>query len=128
MGAREIYDKEFEKCPGTIYLSKGWIDQGADPLAEFKLYAESYGEENSQWMIDTQYSKYQRVVYLNTGVGNSEELAMYSREVAKYIKLAYQEQQGSLRFSEKLMLIRGDWDEEFVVTFPRRMVIQRSFL
>ena len=126
MGAREIYDKEFAKCPGSIYLSKGWIDQGAEPLAEFKRYAKSYGEENSQWIIDTQYSNYQRVVYIDTGVGNREELAEYSSEVAKYIKVAYQEQQGSLRILEKL--IQGDWDEEFVITAPRRMVMQRDFL
>ncbi|HWQ40733.1 MAG TPA: DUF1638 domain-containing protein [Desulfosporosinus sp.] len=126
MGAREIYNREFVKCPGTIYLSKGWIDQGAEPLAEFKRYSESYGEESSQWMIDTQYSNYQRVVFIDTGVGNSEELAKYSSEVAKYIKVDYQERQGSLRLLEKL--IQGDWDEEFVVIPPGRMVMQRSFL
>ncbi len=126
MGAREIYNREFVKCPGTIYLSKGWIDQGAEPLAEFKRYAESFGEENSQWMIETQYSNYQRVVFIDTGVGNSEELAKYSSEVAKYIKVDYQEKQGSLRLIEKL--IQGDWDEEFVVITPGRMVMQRSFL
>lgn len=41
MGARNIYDVEFAKYPGIIYLSKGWIDQGAEPLAEFKRYTET---------------------------------------------------------------------------------------
>lgn len=126
MGARQIYDREFEKCPGSIYLSKGWIDQGAEPLAEFKRYAETYGEENAQWMIDAQYSNYQRVVFIDTGVGNSEELAKYSSEVAKYIKVDYQKQLGSWRLIQKL--IQGDWDEEFVVNPPGRMVMQRNFL
>ena len=126
MGARQIYDREFEKCPGSIYLSKGWIDQGAEPLAEFKRYSESYGEENAQWLIDTQYSNYQRVVFIDTGVGNTKELVDYSREVAKYIKVDYQEQQGFLRLLEKL--VQGEWDDEFVVTPPGRMVMQRSFL
>lgn len=126
MGARKIYDVEFAKYPGSIYLSKGWIDQGAEPLAEFKRYSETYGEENSQWMIDTQYSNYKRVVFIDTGVGNREELTNYSSEVANYIKVDYQEQQGSLRLLEKL--IQGDWDEEFVVTPPGRMVMQRNFL
>jgi len=126
MGARQIYDREFEKCPGTIYLSKGWIDQGAEPLAEFKRYSETFGEENAQWMIDTQYSNYQRVVFIDTEVGNSKELANYSSEVAMYIKADYQEQRGSLRILEKLIL--GDWDQEFVVTPPGRIVMQRDFL
>lgn len=126
MGSRQIYDSEFQKCPGSIYLSKGWIDQGAEPLAEFKRYAETFGEENAQWMIDTQYSNYKRIVFIDTEVGNSEELANYSIEVAKYIKVDYQEQQGSSRLLEKL--IQGDWDQEFVVTPPGRMVMQRDFL
>jgi len=126
MGSREIYNREFEKCPGTIYLSKGWIDQGAEPLAEFKRHTETYGEENSQWMIDTQYSNYKRVVFIDTGVGNTDELVKYSGKVAKYIKVDYQVQKGSLHMIEKL--IQGDWDVEFVVTPPGRMVMQRNFL
>ena len=126
MGSRQIYDREFQKCPGSIYLSKGWIDQGAEPLAEFKRYSETFGEENAQWMIDTQYSNYRRVVFIDTEVGNSEELANYSSEVAKYIKVDYQKQPGSSRLLEKL--IQEEWDEEFVVTPPGRMVMQRNFL
>jgi len=126
MGARQIYDREFEKCPGSIYLSKGWIDQGAEPLAEFKRYSETFGEENAQWMIDTQYGNYKRVVFIDTNVGNSKDLAEYSSEVAKYIKVEYQEQKGSLRLLEKLIL--GNWDQEFVVTPPGRIVMQRDFL
>lgn len=35
LGSRQIYQQEFDKCPGTIYLNKGWIDQGGEPKAEF---------------------------------------------------------------------------------------------
>ena len=70
MGARKIYDREFGKYPGTIYLSKGWIDQGADPLSEYKRYVESYGEESAKWIIDTQYHNYQRVVFIDSDVVN----------------------------------------------------------
>ena len=58
MGARKIYDREFAKYPGSIYLSKSWIVQSADPLAEYKRYDEFYGEVSAQWIIDTQYSNY----------------------------------------------------------------------
>ncbi|CAA7600617.1 Domain of unknown function DUF1638 [Acididesulfobacillus acetoxydans] len=126
MGAREIYDREFAKHPATIYLSKGWIDQGAEPLAEFKNYAETYGNEDAQWMIDTQYKHYQRVVLIDTGVGCREELALYTRSVARFLNVAYDEHPGSVRLLTKLF--RGDWDREFVVIPPGRMVMQRSFL
>lgn len=126
MGAREIYDQEFEKFPASIYLSKGWIDQGAEPLAEFKRYSESYGEETAQWMIDTQYKHYKRVVYINTGVGNYKDLTEYAQRVANYLNVACEERKGSLNLLQRLF--SGKWDKEFVVAAPGRLVMQRSFL
>lgn len=126
MGAREIYDQEFARFPATYYLSKGWIDQGAEPYAEFLRYREEYGEEAARWIIQTQYNHYQRVVFIHTGVGETERYTTYARQVAEFIHVVYEERQGSLRLLEKLF--RGEWDAEFVVTPPGRMVMQRSFL
>jgi len=66
------------------------------------------------------------VVFIDNKVGNVKELTDYAENVAKYIKVDYQVQKGSLRLLEKLL--NGDWDEEFVVTAPGRMVMQRNFL
>ncbi len=126
LGGRDIYSREFEKYPGTYYLSKGWIDQGADPYAQFKRYLQQYGEENAQWLIDTQYRNYQRVVFIHTGVGDPDYYSSYARKGAEFIHVVYEECQGSQRLLEKLF--SEQWDGEFVVTEPGRMVTQRDFL
>ena len=47
LGSRELYDREFGKCPGTYYLSKGWIDQKGDPISSYRKYCERYGERKA---------------------------------------------------------------------------------
>lgn len=126
MGAREIYDREFAKAPATFYVSKGWVDQGAEPYAEFQRHSEKYGQENAQWIIDNQYCHYQRLVFIDTEVGDREHYENYGREVARFIKVEFQRQVGSLRLLTKL--VQGDWDKEFVVVPPGHMVMQRQFL
>lgn len=126
MGARELYDREFEQYPGTYFLSKGWIDQGAEPYGTYLGYLEKYGEENAKWLIDSQYTNYQRVVFIDTGVEKMESCLAYSKRVADFIKVAHAECQGSLRLLQKLF--SGEWDQEFVVTPPGKMVLQLNFL
>lgn len=126
LGAREIYDREFEQCPATYFLSKGWIDQRAEPYGEYLRYLEKYGEENAQWLINSQYANYKRVVFIHTEVEKMEGYVAYSKCVADFIKVTFEERQGSLRLLEKMF--RGEWDEEFVVTMPGKMVLQLNFL
>lgn len=126
LGAREIYDREFEQCPGTYFLSKGWIDQGAEPYGDYLRYLGEYGEENAKWLINSQYANYQRVVFIDTGVEKMESCLAYSKRVADFIKVPHEERHGSLRFLEKMFC--GEWDEEFVVTPPGKIVLQLNFL
>lgn len=126
LGAREVYDREFEQFPGTYFLSKGWIDQGAEPYGDYLRYVEKYGKENARWLIDSQYANYQRVVFIDTGVEKMESCRVYSQRVAGFIKVPHGELKGSLLLLEKMF--RGEWDEEFVVTPPGRMVLQNQFL
>lgn len=125
LGSRTEYDREFAEYPATIYLSKGWIDQEAEPLAEFRRYAKDYGEELAQSFIDQMYSNYQRVVFIHTELEGLDWYREYSREVADYLGVKFEERQGSLRMLRKL--VRGEWDKEFVVTPPGQIILQRYF-
>jgi hypothetical protein len=61
LGSYAAYQKEFNDAPGTYYLSKGWLESGSNPLAEYQKYVEKYGEKQAQWLMDTQYRHYRRL-------------------------------------------------------------------
>ncbi|MBC2726291.1 MAG: DUF1638 domain-containing protein [Desulfosporosinus sp.] len=125
LGSRQIYQEEFEKCPGTIYLSKGWIDQGGDPKAEYEKYSEKYGEENARYIIDTEYHNYKRLVFIDTEVGDRATLINYSKQAADFMGAKFVEKKGSCQLLERL--VTGDWGKDFVVIPPKMMVTQESF-
>ncbi|GAB6174098.1 hypothetical protein JCM15765_35760 [Paradesulfitobacterium aromaticivorans] len=79
-----------------------------------------------EWLINSQYANYQRVVFIDTGVEKMESCVAYSKRVADFIKVPHAERQGSLRLLEKMFC--GEWDEEFVVTPPGKIVLQLNFL
>jgi len=125
LGSGQIYQQEFDKNPGTIYLSKGWIDQGAEPRAEFLRYCKKYGEENARYIIDTEYHHYKRLLFIDTGVGNHENLMKHSKQVAEFMGASFEERKSSCQLLERL--VTGNWDKDFVVIPQGMMVSQESF-
>lgn len=125
LGSRKIYQQEFDKCPGTIYLNKGWIDQGGEPRAEFLKYSAKYGEENARYIIETEYNHYKRLVFIDTGVGDYASLVEHSKQVAKFMGATFEERESSCQLLKRL--VTGEWDKDFVVIPPRMMVTQESF-
>ncbi|MFZ5945627.1 MAG: DUF1638 domain-containing protein [Bacillota bacterium] len=125
MGSRKIYDEEFARAPASYYLSKGWIDQGAEPYAEFQVNSEKFGVEDAKWMNNVLYQHYQRIVFIHTGVGDSEHYTCYGRKVAEFISVPFEEREGSLRLLTKL--VKGEWDQEFVVIPPGGIISQEDF-
>lgn len=119
LGSRKLYDTEFRKCPGTYYLSKGWIDQKGDPLSSYERYRERYGDEKARWIIEMEYANYKRLVYIHT-VPISEDYVEYSKKVAAFLGLEFVEIKGSLGYLEKL--VKGEWDRDFIVCPPGKEV------
>ena len=116
LGSRDTYTREFEASPGTYYLSKGWIDQEADPLQEYHRYREQYGEENARWIIDESYKNYKRVAFIDTNLPALAEYEEYSKEVACFLEAEYLKLEGESNFFEKL--INQDWDQGFLIVLP----------
>ncbi|ATW27992.1 hypothetical protein DCMF_27460 [Candidatus Formimonas warabiya] len=125
LGSRKQYDTEFEQFPATYYLSKGWIKQKGDPLSGYYRYLEKYGEENARWVMHEEYKNYQRVVFIHT-VGDCDEYVKYSQEVADFLKVKFCEIQGSLSYFEKL--VKGEWDKEFLIIPPGRVISLNNFM
>ncbi len=125
LGSRELYDQEFGKCPGTYYLSKGWIDQKGDPVSSFRRYCERYGEKKALRFIRQEYANYKRIALIHT-VTNSGAYVRYSLKVADFLGLEHTELEGSLRYVRKL--IAGEWDDEFLIISPGETVSLEQFL
>lgn len=125
LGSRRQYDMEFENYPATYYLSKGWIKQKGDPLSGFYKYCEKYGERNARWLISEEYKHYQRVAFIHT-VGSSDEDIQYSRAVAEFLHITFSEIDGSMRLLERL--VKGDWNEEFLIVPPGESVSLYNFM
>ena len=125
LGSRDKYQQEFEKHPGTIYLSKGWLDHGGDPYSCYQDYREEYGEESALWILDQEYKNYQRLAFINTPVGELEEYRRLSREISRLLGLEYLELEGSLVMLEDLL--QGRWEQDFITVPPGKMVIEHHF-
>ena len=116
LGSRERYDQEFGADPGTYYLSKGWIDQKADPYQEYLDCVEKYGVENATWISKETYQHYKRVAFIDTNLPSLEEYEQYAKKVANFLAVSYIGIQGQRDFFEQL--VGRDWQKNFVIVPP----------
>ena len=132
LGSRANYLREQKEFPGSLFLSKGWIegridDSVAPPrMPHFDVMVERYGEERAMRMQSVYQEKYRlrnykRMAFITTtGESNLEDYKETARKRAARLSLQYQEIQGSTAFMEKIA--GGDWDDEFIVVPPGRPI------
>lgn len=134
LGSRRRYVEEFEREPGTYYLSKGWLESGSHPLKEYQEYAEKYGPEDAEWLMDTQYQHYERLVLVTH---NEEDLETYrpqAEEVAAFCRrwgMRYEEIVGSDAYVRRLVEVAAALDradDAFVVVPPGGVIRQDQFI
>ena len=125
MGSRAAYLKEQRENPGSLFLSKGWIegriDDSSTPpkMPQYDLMVQRYGEERAKRMQEVYAGKYRlkhykRMAFINTSAEtNLEEYKQTARKRAERLNLRYEEITGSTAFMEKIA--SGLWDNEFVV-------------
>ncbi len=126
LGSRDKYSEEFEENPGTYFLSKGWIDQEADPYQEYQRYREQYGEENAQYIINESYKNYKRVAFIETNLPGLEEYEEYALKVADFLGADYEKMSGEKNFFEKT--VSCDWDKNFVIVPPGSVSRYQDFM
>lgn len=129
LGSREKYNAEFSFEPGTYYLSRGWIEELREPLAEYREYVEDYGEEMAKWFIDMQYKNYTRLVFIYNKEEDKEKYYDYAKEVSEFLGTKFELIKGEITFFEKLFL--GDWEKDtdnFLVVPPGEEVKTSDFL
>ena len=126
LGSSRARHREQDKAPGTYYLTRGWIDEGINPLALLDEYTQRYGREKAEWSIDEEFRNYNRLALLDTGIGDLSGYRKCARANAAFLKADYEEIRGSSDLLEKL--VSGAWDKDnFVVFPPGEEITQRAF-
>jgi hypothetical protein len=128
LGSRKAYLKQHNEFPGTLFLSKGWIEGRIDdtsPTTEiYRTLFAKYGEERAKRMLSAYIARqplkhYKRLAFITTcNESNLDHYKEIARQRAADLGLQYEEIQGSTAFMDKIA--SGLWDEEFIVVSPGR--------
>jgi hypothetical protein len=125
LGSGAAYRVQFRAEPGTYYLTKGWIEAGDSPFAEYESLVERYGEEKAQWLMSQMLKNYTRLALINTGQYELERYRAYARDTAERWGLRYEEIPGSDALIARLL--HGPWDGDFVVARPGETISYLDF-
>jgi hypothetical protein len=113
LGSAASYLQQQRQEPGTLYLTKGWIESGT-PLDEQRdIMAKKYGEAKAGILFKKMLQGYKRLVFIDTGNYELERYRTRGREIAERLNLRYEEMKGDNALVNKLL--NGPWDDEFVV-------------
>ena len=127
MGSKEAYREYFDKNPGTMYSTSGWMDLTSDFTdddiygeAKYQEFVELYGEDAAEFVKETLFSfeeHYHKYCFINTGVGSTAEVRQSVINQAEELGWEFEEIHGSDTLFKHL--IAGNWpQEEFIVIEP----------
>jgi hypothetical protein len=126
LGSSDAYRAQHSNEPGTYYLTKGWIEAGDGPFAEYDRLVERYGSEKAEWVMQQMLGNYTRLALINTGHDDMERYQDIARRTAVRFRLRYEEIDGSNALVRKLL--GGPWDSDFVVAQPGETITYASFV
>jgi hypothetical protein len=125
LGSAAHYSQQQRNEPGTLYLTKGWIESGTPLDEQREIMAKKYGEKKAEFLFKKMLQGYTRLVFIDTG---NYELGQYrsrSQKIAKRLGLRYEEIKGDSTLVKALL--NGPWDGDFVVTPPGHTVSLTDF-
>ena len=125
LGSASHYREQQHNEPGTLYLTKGWIEAGTPLDMQREIMAKKYGEQKAGILFRKLLQGYKRLVFIDTGNYELERYRTRSQAIAKRLELRYEEIQGDNSLVKKLL--NGLWDDEFVVAPPGHQVALTDF-
>jgi len=134
LGSYERYRQEFDAQSGTYYLTKGWLESGSNPLQEYQDYVQKYGAARADWLIDSLYHNYKRLVLVAHSREDLDAYRARALEVAKFCErwgMHYQEIQGSTQYFERLIRAASAperIDDNFILVPPGGVLRQDQFM
>lgn len=125
LGSATAYKQQARSEPGTYYLTKGWIEVGDIPFAEYDRLLKQYGPEKADWLVRQMLKHYTRLALIDTGQHDIERYRAYARRLAERFDLRFEEIPGSNALIRKMLF--GLWDEDFVVVPPGETIRYEHF-
>lgn len=127
MGSQKRYMDEFNASGGAYWLNSGWMEHSARLVdsEDFKRrrwlkYAEKYGEENADYLIEVESSwmnNYSTLGFIHSSVFDNPDYLVQAKAEAKKRDWRLREIDDDLRLLR--MMVDGTWNEdEFLVLHP----------
>ena len=132
LGSDAAYREEFAKCPGTYYISAGWVKEKVQPKSaseeapaacsccdpaaptsggldpDFQRLVDTHGAENAEaitYFLSSWQRNYQRAAFINTGAPQGK-YSLLAQNMAQRFGWKYEQLQGSGALLKKLLLCR----------------------
>ena len=114
LGSKSAHRTEAGQNPGSYYLTRGWMKMDT---TQFHQIVERYGSERADALYRVMFAEYKRLVLINTGSYELDDVRYYAANMAREFGLRLEEIRGSTDLLRKLL--HGPWSsEEFVICEP----------
>lgn len=136
LGSRDLYQKQFEQCPGTYWFVQDYMERTVegtlkgigsffdlDSERKYEEFVQKYGKENADFLKDTfssWQSHYTRAGFIDHGLDSNSMAEQQAKEEATHHGWQFE------KFTVDLILVRklldGDWDDDFLQVEPSRTI------
>ena len=121
LGSNERQIKLLKENPGTYYFSRGWLDYGRTPYAEYLEYVDRFGQEKAADLIKMLYGSYNKAVLIVTlGTKDIEKYREKVRKIAEFFDWDVGEEDGDLHLLTDVL--KGNAGQDTVYVEPGRTV------
>ena len=121
LGSNERQLKLLKENPGTYYFSRGWLDHGRTPYAEYLEYVDRYGREKAADLIKMLYGSYNKAVLIVTpGTRDIESYREKVREIADFFRWDVGEEVGDLHLLT--VVLHGYTEQDTVYVEPGQRI------
>ena len=137
LGGDTAYQREFNKYPGTYYISAGWYEEKTEPHSQrrqivyygnerlkYNELVEKYGQNTADetfLFLSTWQKNYQRAVFIETGAKKSFRYEEYALQMAKDYGWKFEKMIGDQSPIQKL-LTTGETSDEILVVPPNHVI------
>lgn len=121
LGSNERQLKLLKGNPGTYYFSRGWLDHGRTPYAEYLEYVDRFGQEKAADLIKMLYGSYNKAVLIVTlGTKDIEKYREKVRTIANFFGWDVGEEEGDLHLLTAVL--NGSIGQDTVYVKPGQMI------